>query len=330
VVTVHEGVEPVLADPVVGVVVDSEAVANDFDVEVCADAASIVVIVDVAIDDGIDAVVADQESDLTECATKAAAVPRKITGASVPKDAISPTITTLLKGTCQGLDTRLFRAAPKSDNVEACDNIDAGKMCTVSLDEDDNKNDDLGQCILKKAITFFCPAKDPLVTTKVVPISVAFKCQVCGLQSFTDTDSQKGVLSGTIRWGANMRGGKHFEKVITGYRLIFVDGCGFQVGAPVGFIDKVPPATKVPTCCDDTQYAIELSAVTIPKDGMKMQIQLVGSASDDSTIVVPAGEVRFTDCVIAGCPSTVSYAVEKHHINLLIAMVISVMVPLSF
>jgi hypothetical protein len=62
VVAVPEDVDTVVdtvpADPVVGVVVDSEAVASDFDVEVRADDIGIVVVVDIGIDDGIDAVVA--------------------------------------------------------------------------------------------------------------------------------------------------------------------------------------------------------------------------------------------------------------------------------
>jgi len=119
----------------------------------------------------------------------------------------------------------------------------------------------LSDCLQEESFAdFYCPAGAPSSSNLVLGTQDLL-CRVCGIGSFTDSNPDENIITGTLSWGPLQKGGSIDESMIDGYVVAIVDECGIPLQY-FGSVTKNPSVDS--SCCNPSAYSKTITAETLP------------------------------------------------------------------
>eukprot|EP00929_Paragymnodinium_shiwhaense_P067901 TRINITY_DN34135_c0_g1_i1.p1 TRINITY_DN34135_c0_g1~~TRINITY_DN34135_c0_g1_i1.p1 ORF type:complete len:2270 (+),score=350.43 TRINITY_DN34135_c0_g1_i1:69-6878(+) len=119
-------------------------------------------------------------------------------------------------------------------------------------------------CIMPGQLKFSCPDLniDPNRPPALMEGNCMVRCETCMTSALIDTNVAEGILSGELKFGPVHAQQSVSIPEVQGFRLVFLDDCGTDMGEAHGFIPKVD---YDPGCCRGDTYTVELTDMQIPR-----------------------------------------------------------------
>merc|ERR1712070_1280339 len=90
------------------------------------------------------------------------------------------------------------------------------------------------------------------------------RCESCDALALVDEDGSEGVMGGTLKFGPASALKSVALPEVLGYRIVFLDDCGTEMGEAHPFI---PAVGYDPGCCRSDQHEAIMENLAIPMAG---------------------------------------------------------------
>jgi hypothetical protein len=151
-------------------------------------------------------------------------------------------------------------------------------------------------CISGVPVRFHCPDLNTEMARRPEKIggNCFVRCEVCSTSSLRDENPTAGLFSGTLKFGPAHAEGTVTLPEVSGYRLIFVDSCGEEVGEAYPLM---PTVDYDPGCCRGDTYQMELVDVEIPEGALSQDPKTLGMGQVVLRVMTVFGELPFGKAV---------------------------------